>query len=96
MSRDGGGTQQASQAPWKRHHTVFTNAKAGMDGVDKDHVQRVVYEMSKVPPRLCPQLCRTQIPRRKRQEGGQPCRRKPMFAMSQINLLQHYGTIPQN
>jgi len=27
---------------------VFTNAKAGMSGVDKDHVKRVVYEMSKV------------------------------------------------
>ena len=33
---------------WRRHHTVFTNAKAGMDGVDKEHVQRVVFEMSKV------------------------------------------------
>lgn len=32
---------------WRNHHTVFTNAKAGMDGVDKEHVQRVVYEMSK-------------------------------------------------
>eukprot|EP00208_Stichococcus_sp_RCC1054_P006025 CAMPEP_0206147638 /NCGR_PEP_ID=MMETSP1473-20131121/34031_1 /ASSEMBLY_ACC=CAM_ASM_001109 /TAXON_ID=1461547 /ORGANISM="Stichococcus sp, Strain RCC1054" /LENGTH=946 /DNA_ID=CAMNT_0053544649 /DNA_START=259 /DNA_END=3099 /DNA_ORIENTATION=+ len=35
------------QGAWRRHHTVFTNAKAGMDGVDRDHVQRVVYEMSK-------------------------------------------------
>ena len=33
---------------WRKHHTVFTNAKAGMDKVDHDHVQRVVYEMSKV------------------------------------------------
>lgn len=33
---------------WRKHHTVFTNAKAGMDGVDRDHVQRIVYEMSKV------------------------------------------------
>jgi hypothetical protein len=37
---------------WRNHHTVFTNAKAGMDGVDKEHVQRVVYEMSKVRTRL--------------------------------------------
>ncbi|CAN1821435.1 DNA polymerase kappa [Linum perenne] len=34
-------------APWQSYHTVFTNAKAGMDGVDKEKVQRVVYEMSK-------------------------------------------------
>jgi hypothetical protein len=27
---------------------VFTNAKAGMGGVDKEKVKRVVYEMSKV------------------------------------------------
>lgn len=39
---------QASQAAWRRHHTVFTNAKGGMVGVDMEHVQRVVYEMSKV------------------------------------------------
>lgn len=30
--------------------TVFTNAKAGMAGVDKEHVKRVVYEMSKDSP----------------------------------------------
>ena len=28
--------------------TVFTNAKAGMSGVDKNKVKAVVYEMSKV------------------------------------------------
>ncbi|KAH1098900.1 hypothetical protein J1N35_015821 [Gossypium stocksii] len=33
--------------PWQSYHTVYTNAKAGMDGVDKEQVQRVVYEMSK-------------------------------------------------
>ncbi|KAF4382321.1 hypothetical protein G4B88_011273 [Cannabis sativa] len=33
--------------PWQSYHTVYTNAKAGMDGVDKEKVQRVVYEMSK-------------------------------------------------
>lgn len=37
----------ASEQPWQSYHTVFTNAKAGMDGVDKDKVQKVVYEMSK-------------------------------------------------
>ncbi|KAK9862385.1 hypothetical protein WJX84_004497 [Apatococcus fuscideae] len=31
-------------------NTVFTNAKAGMAGVDKEHVQKVVYEMSKNSP----------------------------------------------
>lgn len=42
------------------YQTVFTNAKAGMEGVDKEHVKRVVYEMSKVgaerprPPRARP------------------------------------------
>ncbi len=41
--------QQSSQGQgaWRKHHTVFTNAKAGMDSVDRDHVQRIVYEMSK-------------------------------------------------
>ncbi|RDX99021.1 DNA polymerase kappa [Mucuna pruriens] len=33
--------------PWQSYHTVYTTAKAGMDGVDKEKVQRVVYEMSK-------------------------------------------------
>ncbi|KNA24699.1 hypothetical protein SOVF_012800 isoform B [Spinacia oleracea] len=33
--------------PWHSYHTVYTNAKAGMDGVDKEKVQRIVYEMSK-------------------------------------------------
>ncbi len=32
----------------KDYATVFTNAKAGMDGVDKEKVKKVVYEMSKV------------------------------------------------
>jgi hypothetical protein len=30
-----------------RCDNVYTNQKAGMDGVDKEHVQRVVYELSK-------------------------------------------------
>lgn len=29
------------------YETVFTNSKAGMDGVDKEYVKRIVYEMSK-------------------------------------------------
>ncbi|XP_065616324.1 DNA polymerase kappa isoform X1 [Quercus suber] len=33
--------------PWQSFHTVYTNAKAGMDGVDKEKVQRIVYDMSK-------------------------------------------------
>ncbi|XP_058069847.1 DNA polymerase kappa isoform X2 [Magnolia sinica] len=39
---DGGGDR-----PWQSYTTVYTNAKAGMDGVDKEKVQRIVYEMSK-------------------------------------------------
>lgn len=30
------------------YQTVFTNAKAGMQGVDKARVQKIVYELSKV------------------------------------------------
>ncbi|KAE8730404.1 hypothetical protein F3Y22_tig00003041pilonHSYRG01487 [Hibiscus syriacus] len=43
------GSESASdkQRPWQSYHTVYTNAKAGMEGVDKEKVQRVVYEMSK-------------------------------------------------
>ncbi|GJY23803.1 DNA polymerase kappa isoform X1 [Tanacetum coccineum] len=37
----------SSLRPWESYHTVYTNAKAGMEGVDKEKVQRVVYEMSK-------------------------------------------------
>uniref|UniRef100_A0A803MC14 DNA polymerase kappa n=1 Tax=Chenopodium quinoa TaxID=63459 RepID=A0A803MC14_CHEQI len=33
--------------PWQSYQTVYTNAKAGMDGVEKEKVQRIVYEMSK-------------------------------------------------
>lgn len=38
----------AENSKWSNFETVFTNAKAGMSGVDKDHIKRVVYEMSKV------------------------------------------------
>ncbi|KAK3146741.1 hypothetical protein QOZ80_3BG0271130 [Eleusine coracana subsp. coracana] len=33
--------------PWQSYHTAYTNAKAGMEGVDKENVQKVIYEMSK-------------------------------------------------
>ncbi|KAM7479104.1 hypothetical protein LguiA_027317 [Lonicera macranthoides] len=33
--------------PWQSYNTAYTNAKAGMEGVDKEKVQRIVYEMSK-------------------------------------------------
>ena len=33
---------------WERTNTVFTNEKAGMKGIDKDKVKRIIYEMSKV------------------------------------------------
>ncbi|KAG0475524.1 hypothetical protein HPP92_015210 [Vanilla planifolia] len=41
------GTSSDGGRPWQSYTTAYTNAKAGMDGVDKDKVQRVVYEMSK-------------------------------------------------
>lgn len=40
-------TTDSSSRPWESYHTVYTNAKAGMEGVDKEKVQRIVYEMSK-------------------------------------------------
>ncbi|KAI3445883.1 hypothetical protein Pfo_002548 [Paulownia fortunei] len=33
--------------PWQSYNTVYTTAKAGMEGVDKEKVQKIVYEMSK-------------------------------------------------
>ncbi|KAL3350440.1 hypothetical protein AABB24_023083 [Solanum stoloniferum] len=42
-----GSEDPSSSRPWESYHTVFTNAKAGMEGVDKEKVQRIVYEMSK-------------------------------------------------
>ena len=39
--------QMETRATKPDYETVFTNAKAGMDDVDKDYVKRVVYEMSK-------------------------------------------------
>lgn len=40
-------TAPAGQEAWQDYQTVFTNAKAGMQGVDKERIQRIVYEMSK-------------------------------------------------
>lgn len=50
MAGDGPAGHQGHEGSeaWRDWHTVFTNAKAGMASVDKEHVQRVVYEMSKV------------------------------------------------
>lgn len=46
-------TQNVPQeSKWSNFETVFTNAKAGMGGVDKEHVKRIVYEMSKVAIRM--------------------------------------------
>ncbi|GAY48722.1 hypothetical protein CUMW_113870, partial [Citrus unshiu] len=49
MERSDGECASSSEnpRPWQSYHTVYTNAKAGMDGVDKEKVQKVVYEMSK-------------------------------------------------
>lgn len=40
-------TALMERGEWSKYETVFTNSKAGMDGVDKEKVKRVVYEMSK-------------------------------------------------
>ncbi|KAG2375431.1 hypothetical protein LR48_Vigan303s004600 [Vigna angularis] len=44
---NGDGDGDGGDRPWQSYHTVYTTAKAGMEGVDKEKVQRVVYEMSK-------------------------------------------------
>lgn len=41
------GVRAAGAAP-ADYSTIFTNAKAGMEGVDKERVKRIVFEMSKV------------------------------------------------
>lgn len=48
MEVEPGPSAPNEQGDWKQYETVFTNAKAGMDTVDKERVKRVVYEMSKV------------------------------------------------
>ncbi|KAI8554612.1 hypothetical protein RHMOL_Rhmol05G0111300 [Rhododendron molle] len=40
-------TSGDTSRPWQSYHTAYTNAKAGMEGVDKEKVQRIIYEMSK-------------------------------------------------
>ncbi|XP_031129214.1 DNA polymerase kappa isoform X3 [Ipomoea triloba] len=47
VSATGDNASPSSSRPWQSYHTVYTNAKAGMEGVDKEKVQRIVYEMSK-------------------------------------------------
>lgn len=37
----------ALSAAWRDYESVFTNTKAGMEGIDKDRIKRIVYEMSK-------------------------------------------------
>ncbi|CAJ1924706.1 unnamed protein product [Sphenostylis stenocarpa] len=44
---NGDGDGDGGDRPWQSYHTVYTTGKAGMEGVDKEKVQRVVYEMSK-------------------------------------------------
>ncbi|XP_042412179.1 DNA polymerase kappa-like isoform X1 [Zingiber officinale] len=41
------GETSGGDRPWQSYHTAYTNAKAGMEGVDKEKVQRIIYEMSK-------------------------------------------------
>ncbi|CAI5993794.1 unnamed protein product [Closterium sp. NIES-65] len=38
--------KEKKQEAWSSYETVFTNAKAGMEGVDKERVKRIVYAMS--------------------------------------------------
>ncbi|KAG9144845.1 hypothetical protein Leryth_018973 [Lithospermum erythrorhizon] len=47
MTKSESWSNSSENRPWQSYNTVYTNAKAGMDGVDKEKVQRVVYEMSK-------------------------------------------------
>ncbi|MED6217750.1 hypothetical protein PIB30_020549 [Stylosanthes scabra] len=47
MATEGTQTNDDGDRPWQSYHTIYTTAKAGMDGVDKEKVQRIVYEMSK-------------------------------------------------
>uniref|UniRef100_A0ACD6A5E2 Uncharacterized protein n=1 Tax=Avena sativa TaxID=4498 RepID=A0ACD6A5E2_AVESA len=46
-STTGKPSDRGGDRPWQSYHTAYTNAKAGMEGVDKEKVQRVIYEMSK-------------------------------------------------
>ncbi|KAL2608226.1 hypothetical protein R1flu_026799 [Riccia fluitans] len=50
VGQGSGDPSTLSQSMEKTYDTVFLNAKAGMDGVDKKKVQKVVYEMSKGSP----------------------------------------------
>ncbi|TVU46154.1 hypothetical protein EJB05_05672, partial [Eragrostis curvula] len=46
-SSAGAPPDEGGDRPWQSYHTAYTNAKAGMEGVDKEKVQKVIYEMSK-------------------------------------------------
>lgn len=46
-SAAGAPPDEGGDRPWQSYHTAYTNAKAGMEGVDKEKVQKVIYEMSK-------------------------------------------------
>lgn len=46
--KETGQAAKQSQQAWKKTNTVFTNDKAGMQGVDKDRIKKIIYEMSKV------------------------------------------------
>ncbi|CAI8587285.1 unnamed protein product [Vicia faba] len=47
MEGSEGNSDAVSPHPWQSYNTVYTTAKAGMEGVDKEKVQKIVYEMSK-------------------------------------------------
>lgn len=42
------GEADTPETDLKGYETVFTNAKAGMNDVDKEKVKKIVYELSKV------------------------------------------------
>ena len=68
---------------WSNFETVFTNAKAGMSGVNKEHVKRIVYEMSKVRRHngYCIHLCSAYTP-------TQLVSKKVQLALHQAPLFQ--------
>lgn len=44
--------QHNDQPAWQSYSSVFTAAKAGMQGVDQERVKQIVYEMSKASGKL--------------------------------------------
>ncbi len=45
-----GGGAGGEDERWRSYSSVFTNAKAGMDGVDRDRIKKIVFEASKNSP----------------------------------------------